>query len=121
MPIRKRRALVATTALLALCIGLAALAALAEGAARVQLTVYAAASLTDVFPRIDAAPRYSFGGSNTLAAQIEQGAPADVFASADMKLPNQLRAKGLCSLVKCSGLVLGLQLALAVAALWVPG
>ena len=97
MPIRKRRALVATTALLALCIGLAALAALAEGAARVQLTVYAAASLTDVFPRIDAAPRYSFGGSNTLAAQIEQGAPADVFASADMKLPNQLRAKGLCS------------------------
>ena len=59
--------------------------------------MYAAASLTDVFPRIDAAPRYSFGGSNTLAAQIEQGAPADVFASADMKLPNQLRAKGLCS------------------------
>jgi len=33
----------------------------------------------------------------------------------------EARAKGLWSLVKCSGLVLGLQLALAVAALWVPG
>ena len=62
---------------------------------RAQLTVYAAASLTDVFPRIDPAQRYSFGGSNTLAAQIQQGAPADVFASANMTLPNQLFANGL--------------------------
>ena len=52
-----------------------------------QITVYAAASLTDVFPQIDSAPKYSFGGSNTLAAQIQQGAPADVFASANMTLP----------------------------------
>jgi molybdate transport system substrate-binding protein len=97
VPFPKRRALVATTAVLAVCVALATLAALAQGAARAQLTVYAAASLTDVFPRIDAAPRYSFGGSNTLAAQIEQGAPAGVFASADMTLPNRLHAKGLCS------------------------
>src|ERR1044072_3102572 len=61
------------------------------------ITVYAAASLTDVFPKIDAGPRYSFAGSNALAAQIQQGAPADVFASANMTLPNQLFAKGLCS------------------------
>jgi molybdate transport system substrate-binding protein len=61
------------------------------------LTVYAAASLTDVFPRIDSTERYSFGGSNMLAAQIQQGAPADVFASANTSLPNQLYAKGLCS------------------------
>ena len=47
--------------------------------------------------RSTAAQRYSFGGSNTLAAQIQQGAPADVFASANMALPNQLYAKGLCS------------------------
>jgi molybdate transport system substrate-binding protein len=67
------------------------------GAEQAQLTVYAAASLTDVFPKIDASQRYSFGGSNTLAAQIQQGAPADVFASANMTLPNQLFAKGLCS------------------------
>lgn len=62
-----------------------------------RLTVYAASSLTDVLPRVAPADRYSFGGSNTLAAQIEQGAPADVFASANMKLPAQLHAEGLCS------------------------
>jgi molybdate transport system substrate-binding protein len=69
----------------------------ATAAPRAQLTVYAAASLTDVFPKIDPSSRYSFGGSNTLAAQITQGAPADVFASANMTLPNQLYAKNLCS------------------------
>src|SRR6185295_9189589 len=62
-----------------------------------QLTVYAAASLTDVFPKIDPSQRYQFGGSNTLAAQIAQGAPADVFASANTTLPQQLFSKGLCS------------------------
>jgi molybdate transport system substrate-binding protein len=65
--------------------------------AATQLTVYAAASLTDVFPAIDPNEKYSFGGSNTLATQIQQGAPADVFASANMKLPTQLNEKGLCS------------------------
>jgi molybdate transport system substrate-binding protein len=65
--------------------------------AQAQITVYAAASLADVFPKIDPAEKYSFGGSNTLAAQITQGAPADVFASANMTLPNQLAGKGLCS------------------------
>ena len=68
----------------------------AQARTQAPLTVYAAASLSDVFPKIDAAPRYSFGGSNTLAAQIQQGAPADVFAAANMTLPNQLNAKGLC-------------------------
>ncbi len=62
-----------------------------------QITVYAAASLTDVFPKIDSSQKYSFGGSNTLAAQIQQGAPADVFASANMTLPQQVAQKGLCS------------------------
>jgi molybdate transport system substrate-binding protein len=76
---------------------LSALAARAHAAARAQLTVYAAASLTDVFPQIDPAGRYSFGGSNTLAAQIQQGAPADVFASANTTLPAQLFARGQCS------------------------
>jgi molybdate transport system substrate-binding protein len=58
------------------------------------ITVYAAASLTDVFPRIDSGPKYSFGASSTLAAQITQGAPADVFASANTTIPAQLFAKG---------------------------
>ena len=50
-------------------------------------TVFAAASLTDAFPKIAPHARFSFAGSNTLAAQIRQGAPADVFASANMTLP----------------------------------
>jgi molybdate transport system substrate-binding protein len=68
-----------------------------SAAPNTQITVYAAASLTDVFPKIDSSQRYSFGGSNTLAAQIQQGAPADVFASANMTLPQQVAQKGLCS------------------------
>ncbi len=67
----------------------------ASAAGRVTLNVYAAASLTDVLPAIDPAERYSFAGSNTLAAQIAQGAPADLFASANTTLPDQLFAKGL--------------------------
>ncbi len=93
----RNRALILATACLIMLSALAASTARVQAAARAQLTVYAAASLTDVFPRIDPAQRYSFGGSNTLAAQIHQGAPADVFASANMTLPNQLFAKGLCS------------------------
>jgi len=60
-----------------------------------RLTVFAAASLTNVFPKIDPHGRYSFGGSNMLAAQIQQGLPADVFASANTKLPWQLHRLGL--------------------------
>jgi len=56
------------------------------------LTVFAAASLTDAFtelgeqleaeyPALDV--QFNFAGSSALAAQLEQGAPADVFASAD--------------------------------------
>ena len=67
----------------------------ASATEHVTLNVYAAASLTDVFPKIDPAEQYSFAGSNTLAAQITQGAPADVFASANTALPEQLFAKGL--------------------------
>ena len=59
------------------------------------ITVLAAASLTSIFPMIDRGPRYSFGGSDTLAAQIRQGAPADVFAAANTTLPNQLYTQGL--------------------------
>jgi molybdate transport system substrate-binding protein len=94
-------------ALLALAV--AALLAPAGAVARTQLTVYAASSLTNVFPKIDSSERYSFGGSNQLAAQIQQGAPADVFASANTALPSQLHAKGLCSkpvVFACNALVI---------------
>ncbi|HTS73096.1 MAG TPA: molybdate ABC transporter substrate-binding protein [Gaiellaceae bacterium] len=73
---------------------------LASGAAASSsssVTVYAAASLTDAFPKIAPGAKYSFAGSNTLAAQIRQGAPADVFASANMSLPQGLHKDGFCS------------------------
>ncbi len=62
------------------------------------LTVFAAASLTDAMKEIAAlwvkagheAPRLSFGASSTLATQIEQGAPVNVFASADEKWMDDL-------------------------------
>ena len=62
-----------------------------------RATVYAASSLTDAFPKIGPNAKYSFAGSNTLAAQIRQGAPVDVFASANMSLPRDLYRDHLCS------------------------
>lgn len=58
----------------------------------IEVTVFAAASLTDAFEELggrfeDANPgtrvTFNFLASSDLAAQIEQGAPAHVFASAD--------------------------------------
>jgi molybdate transport system substrate-binding protein len=84
-----------------LALALLAAAVLAgTAAARVQTTratVFAAASLTDAFPKIAPHARFSFAGSNTLAAQIRQGAPADVFASANTSLPAALHKDGRCS------------------------
>jgi len=60
-----------------------------------KITVYAAASLTEVLPKIDPAERYSFAGSDQLAFQIQQGAPADVYAAASPKYPDQLYQQGL--------------------------
>jgi molybdate transport system substrate-binding protein len=74
--------------LLALC------AANASARSRQQVTVFAAASLTDVFPKIDGTQKYSFAGSNALATQIRNGAPADVFASANTDIPAQLHTQG---------------------------
>jgi molybdate transport system substrate-binding protein len=58
-------------------------------------TVLAAASLTKVFPEIAPTAKYTFGGSGALETDIEQGAPADVFAAASPKQPAALLAKGL--------------------------
>ena len=68
----------------------------AGGAAdQARLTVFAASSLTDVLPAIDGRPGYSFAGSNQLAFQIRQGAPADVFASAAPSYARELYRAGL--------------------------
>ncbi len=65
-----------------------------------ELVVSAATSLTNAFTAygksFDAATaRYSFAGSDMLAAQIRQGVRPDVFASANTTLPDQLFADGL--------------------------
>jgi molybdate transport system substrate-binding protein len=78
----------------ALLIALAA-SAVAPAAASAT-TVYAASSLSKVVPTIAPDARSSFAGSDTLAFQIEQGAPADVFLSAAPLYAERLHAKGLC-------------------------
>lgn len=60
-----------------------------------RLEVFAASSLRDVAPEVDGAARYTFAGSDELAAQIRDGAPADVFLSASGAPLEQLRAAGL--------------------------
>jgi molybdate transport system substrate-binding protein len=84
--------------LLLLCLLLVPLTARAQ-----QLTLFAAASLTDAMKDVSdlwvkaghPPLRMSFGSSSTLARQIEQGAPADMFASADEKWMDYLAGKNL--------------------------
>lgn len=68
------------------------------------LVVFAASSLTDAFNALGAAyekkypgarVQFNFAGSQTLAAQLDNGARADLFAAADMETMDRLRAKNL--------------------------
>lgn len=68
------------------------------------LTVYAAASLTDAFTEMGKGfesshpgviVAFNFGGSQNLRTQIEQGAPVDVFASANAKEMDALVAQNM--------------------------
>lgn len=63
------------------------------------LRVSAAASLTDALQEIagsyGAAIQFNFGASSALARQIEEGAPADVFISADEAKMDRLQQRGL--------------------------
>src|SRR3974390_3548429 len=68
------------------------------------LTVFAAASLRDVFGDLGATferehpgvkTQFNFAGSQELRTQIEQGAPADVYASADTKHMDDAHKAGL--------------------------
>jgi molybdate transport system substrate-binding protein len=60
-----------------------------------RLQVYAASSLTDVFRKLDPKARFNFAGSDALAFQLEQGAKADVYASASPRYPDRLHRSGL--------------------------
>ena len=69
------------------------------GDAKPRLTVSAAASLKGAFEAYgkefpDATTRFSFAGSDELAAQIRKGVKPDVFAAANTKLPDQLFDEG---------------------------
>lgn len=71
-----------------------------ESAGGGTLIVLGASSLTEALTKYGegfegAQVRASFAGSDELAAQIRQGAKADVFASADTEFPRELFAEGL--------------------------
>jgi molybdate transport system substrate-binding protein len=77
-----------------------ALAGCGGGSGEAQLTVLGASSLAEALGRYDdsfpaAEVHGSFAGSDQLAAQIERGARADVFASADTGYPAALHRRGL--------------------------
>lgn len=70
----------------------------------VTLTVLGAASLTKALPEVgrlytaahhEVRFGFTFGGSDALAVDIEQGAPADLFAGASTKYAIQLAGEGL--------------------------
>ncbi len=70
------------------------------GSDRPRLTVSAAASLRDAFEEYGArfqkaTVRFSFAGSDALAAQIRQGVKPDVYAAANTELPDVLHRAGL--------------------------
>ena len=87
-------------------LGLALALSFLPGIAQAQenVVVFAAASLKNALDEIAAtwskdtgksAPKISYGASPTLAKQIEQGAPADLFISADLDWMDYVAAKNL--------------------------
>lgn len=77
-----------------------------SSAAGGKLTVFAAASLKGTFTEISeqfktdnpgVSVEFNFAGSSDLVTQLTQGAPADVFASADTKNMDKAAAAGLLS------------------------
>ena len=83
------------TALAAAASALALAAPARDDAATARPVVLAAASLTEVLPRIESEASYSFGSSNSLAEQIRRGAPFDVYLSASPIYTQALNQEGL--------------------------
>src|ERR1700733_1329799 len=86
-----------------LCIILLSLPSFAADVDKPPITVFAAASLTNVlqelgdgFTKETSIPvGFSFAASSALARQIENGAPADVFFSADLEWMDYLQTRNL--------------------------
>jgi molybdate transport system substrate-binding protein len=105
---RKRFVLLASAMLLAACGGTGGTASTSPSSSSLNgyINVFAAASLTASFNALgisfhQAHPgvgvNFNFAGTPTLVTQIEQGAPADVFASADTTNMDKLAADGYTS------------------------
>jgi molybdate transport system substrate-binding protein len=102
LPMRRRPSLLALVVAAALFAPAGAPPRAQDGA---PLTVFAAASLQDALRAVEpawraASPgnpplRFSFAASSALARQIEQGAPADLFASADEPWMDYLQERNL--------------------------
>ena len=114
-PSARRRAMARIfAAILAASLGLAAASASAAG-----VLVFAAASLSDALEVVaqpfteetGIAVTVSYGGTSVLARQIEQGAPAGIFVSADIAWMDYLEERGLIDHGSRTGL-LGNQLVL---------
>jgi molybdate transport system substrate-binding protein len=86
-----------------LALALLLLAPMVQPAVAQPPTVFAGASLADALRALgetwaaggQPAPRFSFAASSGLARQIEQGAPADLFISADEEWMDYLAVRGL--------------------------
>jgi molybdate transport system substrate-binding protein len=101
---RRGGVLLVLATLLGACSGAAAGTSGAPSAAAIEMTVYAAASLKGAVPGVKSAYEvvapgvvltFATDSSSTLRTQIEQGAPADVFLSADETNPSVLVDAGL--------------------------
>jgi molybdate transport system substrate-binding protein len=103
--VRNRLVLLVSAVLLAACGGTAGTASSSPSSTtlRGSIHVFAAASLTASFNALGISFRqanpgagvdFNFAGTPTLVTQIEQGAPADVFASADTANMDRLTADG---------------------------
>ena len=95
---------IAAVALALACLSVAALPVHPAPRPARTLTVFAAASLSEAFKDAgrqferghpDVAVRFNFAGSQQLAVQLEQGASADLVATADERTLDSLQAHGL--------------------------
>jgi molybdate transport system substrate-binding protein len=102
---RNRLILLLATVLLAACGSSGGNASTSPSATPLSgtVSVFAAASLTDAFNALGTSfqgansgvtMKFNFAGTPTLVTQIEQGAPADVFASADTTNMDKLKGDG---------------------------